>query len=335
MKKIALLFCFAFSQVTLNAQKIEDFLAAGKDGGTLLQSYLSPAFEGTIYNLSNGWYRTAKTHRKLGFDITLNASLSSVPTSGKSFIFNNSDYETMRLKTGDGKSLPTAFGGKTSEVLVASKEVAPGINGDFEFDALNGVTSEIGVNEVPAAMIQAGIGLPFKTDITVRYLPEVGSKDFKTNLIGFGLKHNILQYFPVAKRIPLVDVSLFAGYTKLTSQYIPGQDQSIDMEVTSFTGQVLGSVDLKIINFYLGVGFVEGKSNLDVTGDFEFTYAGPANTSYTEKIDEADLPKLKNSVSGMKTTAGMSLNLGPVKIFGDYTLQEYNTITAGLAFSFR
>ena len=39
--------------------------------------------------------------------------------------------------------------------------------------------------------------------------------------------------------------------------------------------------------------------------------------------------------SGVRATIGTRLNLGFFKIFGDYTIQEYNTITAGIAFSFR
>lgn len=340
MKKIILLTALTAGLFTAKAQEIEEFLVLGKDAGTMLQSYLEPAFKGTMYNLNSGWYRTAKPHRVLGFDITLNATLSSVPSSGKNFTFKNSDYDNLKIKGGATQvDLPTSFGGTTDVVLEYEEEAAfAGITETrkFDFEALDGLTEDVGFDQVPAAMIQAGIGLPFKTDVTVRFVPEVGSDKFKSDLIGFGVKHNILQYFPIAKRIPLVDISLFGGYTKLSSTYIPGDDQSIDMEVKTFTGQLLGSVDLKIVNFFVGLGYSKGQSSLNVTGDYSFEYEiDGLPGKQTRTIDEADLPKLKNDINSFMTTAGMSLNLAFFKIYGSYTLQEYNSINAGVAFSFR
>lgn len=343
MKKITLLIAFCASVLSVKGQEIESFLVLGKDAGTLLQSYLDPAFKGTIQNLNSGWYRTAKAHKVLGFDLTLNATLASVPSSDKNFTFRNSDYNNLSLKGGATEAaLPTSFGGSTSTVLQYEETVTfAGISETrtFDFDALDGLTDEINFSQVPAMMIQAGVGLPFKTDVTVRYLPKVGSDKFKTDLIGFGVKHNILQYFPIAKRIPLVDVSLFGGYTKLTSQYLPGGNgQSIDMEVTSLTGQLLGSVDLKIVNFFVGLGYSKGASSLVVNGDYSFDYdvtIGGITTTQTRQIEKENLPNLENDINNFMTTAGASLNLGFFKIFGSYTLQEYNALNFGFAFSFR
>lgn len=348
MKKIILTLAFLASVGTTKAQDIEEFLVLGKDAGTMLQSYLDPAFKGSMYNLNSGWYRTAKPHKLLGFDITLNATLSTVPSGQKNFTFKNGDYEnlyiqgTQKSNADASVSLPTAFGKSTNQVLIYEEEVSYlGVSETrkFEFDALDGLTDDFGFNQVPLAMIQAGIGLPFKTDVTVRFVPEVGSDNFKTDLFGLGIKHNILQYLPIAKRIPLVDISLFGGYTKLNSKYLPGGDgQSIDMEVKTFTGQLLGSVDLKIVNFFVGVGYSQGNSSLNVNGDYSFDYdvtIGGITTTQTRQIDPDTLPNLKNDISSFMTSAGMSLNLAFFKIYGSYTLQEYNSINAGISFSFR
>ena len=39
--------------------------------------------------------------------------------------------------------------------------------------------------------------------------------------------------------------------------------------------------------------------------------------------------------SGARGTLGLRLNLGFFKIYGDYTVKDYNTVSAGVAFSFR
>ena len=69
-------------------------------------------------------------------------------------------------------------------------------------------------------------------------------------------------------------------------------------------------------------------------GDYEVQYeiAGVptgVNETYTDPID------LTYDPSGVRATLGARLNLSFFKIFADYTVQDYNNITAGIAFSFR
>lgn len=349
MKKLLLTIACAVSIYSAKAQEVADILAlGGTNASTMMQSYAQPAFEGTMYNLNSGWYRTAKTHKLLGFDISLSATLASVPSERKTFTFNEADYDNITI-AGGSSELPTFFGGDTNTVLKYNQDVelaGQNTEATAEFSAIDGFGDEL--SQVPSAMIQAGIGLPFKTEVTVRYVPEslVSSDDFEAGLIGVGIKHNILQYFPIAKRIPLVDVSLFGGYTQLNAEYFPqdvkGENQSMDMQITSMTAQLLGSVDLKIVNFFVGLGYSTSEAELNVNGTYEFdveassTIGGiPITGTTTTTTNGDDVPSLKYDVNGFMTTAGMSINLAFFKIYGSYTLQEYNSINAGIAFSFR
>jgi hypothetical protein len=105
------------------------------------------------------------------------------------------------------------------------------------------------------------------------------------------------------------------------------------MQINSYTLQVIGDIDLKIINFYLGMGYTTGNTNLDALGTYEFDFDDNGTIESDEII--TDPIKLDFAISGVKTTIGTRLNLGPVKIFGDYTLQKYSSITVGLALSIR
>ena len=70
------------------------------------------------------------------------------------------------------------------------------------------------------------------------------------------------------------------------------------------------------------------------TYELEYNTNDPApNDTKTETL--TDPINLKFDATGIKATLGTRLSLGFFKIFADYSLQEYNTATAGIAFSFR
>ncbi len=349
MKKILLFATLVAISFRANAQDFESLLSGGEEhAGKLFSSYLEPAFEGTIYNLNNGWYRTAKTHKKLGFDITVTATASQVPTAKQSFLFQTSNYisDNSRIELASGvssASLPTAFGGETNEQLKLVQPTGTPL-GDLEstFDAPNGLFGDNSdySDYVPLAMAQVGIGLIKKTDISLRYLPKQSGDDYDVKLFGVGVKHNILQYFPIARRLPLVDVSVFGGYTKLESNYFPTGDDleniNINLEVQSYTAQLLASLDLKIINIYGGFGYSAGSSSLSYAGKYTIRNN---NTTVGIPNKVVDLNKISptnvDGLNTLKTTIGASLNLFFIKIFADYSIQEYNSVTAGIALSIR
>ena len=72
-----------------------------------------------------------------------------------------------------------------------------------------------------------------------------------------------------------------------------------------------------------------------MVGDYILTYQ--TNTTPSIPIQESvkDPLSLSNNTSGVNATLGARLSLGFFKLFGSYTLQEQNTVNAGIAFSFR
>ena len=95
-------------------------------------------------------------------------------------------------------------------------------------------------------------------------------------------------------------------------------------------------LNFPIINFYGGIGYSGGSSTFKMKGTYELEYntSQPApNNKKTQVL--TDPINLDFDASGLKATVGTRLSLGFFKLFADYSLQEYNTISAGLAFSFR
>jgi len=344
-KKYFIIVSLFFISSSIFAQSFEQIFIASNDASTYAQNFLKPGFKGLLFNMSNGWYNTAKTHKKLGFDITINATASFVPTNDKHFTFNQSDYQYLTLESGSNQ-LPTVMGNISNSQLSLRIPIQGNQFKTANFNAIKGVEKELpfSTSVVPTPMVQIGIGLPSKTDLKIRYIPSVGKNGTDFSLIGIGLQHDILQYIPVAKHIPLFNLAVLAAFTHATLNYKPtnsliaGQNQETEVKLNSYTFQAISSINLKIVNFYLGAGYTTGNSNLKVKGTYQYNYIikdNNGNTVNTTTETIKDPIKTTYNVSGVKATLGMRFNIFFFKIFADYTIQEYNALNAGIAFSFR
>ena len=336
--------------ITLNAQEFESLLLASEDASKLTESYINPGMKGIMYSMNGGWYTTAKTHKKFGFDITINANVSIVPDADQLFAFNQSDYEYLSLPNGE-TSLPTVMGEDDTETMVDVR-IPIGDGSSYKiasFEMPGGIAEDLPVNGVPTPMVQVGFGLPFKTDIKLRMVPNISFDDsVEANLFGLGLQHDLTQYLGPLDKLPL-SVSILGAFTNMKVVYTIDDEDSSDgvtasangeaeFKMDTFTIQALASLDFKIITFYGGFGYNNGKSTVKLKGDYELEYDvedSSGNVIGTTSETVSDPINLDFDANGMRATLGTRLNLAFFKIFADYTFQEYNTITAGIAFSFR
>ncbi len=359
-KKTVSLFVFLLS-ITFytKAQSFDHILVAGQDDASrYLENYLEPVLGGLVQNLNSGWYHSGKTHKKYGFDITINATASFVPDDKKKFLFRNSDYRVLELANGNSQDiLPTVMGQTTTEqidvkipldalgnVIPSGSNIVPSSFKVARFDALDGIEDELPVAAVPSPMVQVGLGLPSKTDVKLRFVPSVGSDEVTFNLFGIGLQHNLLQYFKLDKITPF-DVSILGAFTTSTTTYIPknsnipGRNQETTFRINAYTVQLIGNIDLKVINFYGGLGYSSGAANVKIKGTYEFnydikdTFGNVINTVNEEVTDPINIDyKISKQ---LKATLGMRLNIAFFKIFADYSIQDYGTLNTGISFSFK
>lgn len=334
MKKLTLLVLLGLVTITSKAQELESILLASKDDASKLTSaYINPAMKGLIYGMNSGWYHTAKVHKKLGFDISIGANLSIAPTEDELMVF--ADLGLTSISSASTTS-PTVFGsGDGAQMNVNA--VVQGQNVTASFEMPSGISEDLPMNAVPTPSLQLSVGLPYKFDVMLRLVPEVGIDDVKGNLLGVGLKKEITSIFGPLEKLPL-HVSVLAAYSTMNVDYvidggtIPGQDQRTEFKLNSYTVQAIGSLNFPIINIYGGIGYSGGSSSLKMLGDYELIY----NTSGGTIVETVTDPlNLDFDASGFRTTIGARLSLGFFKIFGDYTIQEYNTFSTGIAFSFR
>ena len=341
---------FLFSSVSYSQFKDVDFLrSAPADGGKFLQAYMTPYANAFGAGLNGGWYNTAKPHKLGGFDITISASAGIVPTSAETF-----DVSKIGLSsslTGSGLA-STVAGPDKSGPLMTYKE--------------NGITlatfnTPKGTNwrYVPVPTAQIGIGLPFGTELKVRFIPKITINKGNVSLWGVGLVHSITQYIPGNKALPF-DVSLFAGYTKLKadvpldlqpdltiSAYTTPYDvttsfntQSLKVSVQALNVSAIASLNLPVITFYGGLGYCKTRTTMDLSGNFP-TPTPVATTPFVHYnnngvIKGSDFPNLDiKNFSGLRANAGLRIKLSVITIHVDYTRAQYNVLTAGLGISLR
>lgn len=348
MKKLLTFFAAVllfFSSFNLKAQVDIGLLLEGgaQDLNTYLENYMSPLFRGLGFGMNGGWYQTAKPHKTLGFDLSVSMIASQVPDANQFFTFNNSDYTNFFVEGANSAQVPTIMGPNTP----ADDQIPIRVRDIFDFDndgntqeslygfgALPGAgwsDSEIGgllpFNAVPVPMVQLGVGLFKGTDLKVRYIPKYIIEDQASlELLGFGLMHDITQWLPGEKLFPL-SLSVFAGYTGMKTEIFLDKDagQSMQLEATSFIGQIIASKKLFIFTPYAGIGWAG--SNADVT--LKGNYTDRNDRVYTDPL------KLQYEDSGFRANLGLMIELAVVRFSGEYAIQEYNSVTLGFGISIR
>ncbi len=350
-KSIKILLTIAILGSAINESKAQidfgTFLEAGVgDANQLLESYFEPAFVGFGFGMNSGWYNTAKPHKFLGFDLSISASAAIVPDAKQFFTFNNSDYENVFFSDGSSVELPTLFGpnlGADDLPQLTFRDILDVDNdGDFREELIRisaptglGIDTDFPVNAVPTPMIQLGIGLFKGTEVKLRIIPETltqslfGDDDeFGLKVFGIGVMHDIKQWLPASKLLPF-DLSLFVGYTNLNATMKldpddPTSDQVARFDASAVTAQAVISKKLALFTAFAGLGWAKS--------DVDFTLEGRYETESSVLVDPI---AFNFSNSGLRANVGLRIKLLFLTLTGEYAIQEYNTITGTVGFSFR
>lgn len=328
MKRVLLLFAFlttTFSSAQL-FDNLDDILAATTEDAQLLaDAYVAPLGQSLTYSLNGGWASSAKTHKKFGFDLTFGAVSPSVSDGAKKFNVSNLGLKQL---TSSSTTANTIFGAKSGtdfsytlpETSIKQTITLPG-----------GIEDELVMNSLPTPYIQAGVGLLFDTDVIVRYIPKTKNQGAEFGLVGVGIKHNLMQYFSLLDKLPL-NVSALAAYSKTNIDYqlnTSNPDQKVTYDVDTFLIQALASLDFPVISVVGGFGYSKGDAAMAMLGNYEVSFADATTETFKDPL------KSENTYKGTHATVGLRANLLFLKIFANYTLQEFNTLNAGVSFSFR
>ena len=298
-----------------------------KDAEYLMKGYTAPLLKAFGTTLNQGWYNTGAAHKVAGFDLTFTTSLAYFKSEDLTYYVDNSKMTNLQLvdasNTPTNGYVPTAVGAATPtpRYRVVQNGVTSYVNGPV------GVLSDVGLKVLPSPMVQVGFGLPKGTDLKVRFIPEfnIGDK-IKFNTFGLGVMHDIKQWIPGIKNLPF-DLSGFVGYTKLKLDV--GLDDADAtkrgiLESNAWSVQAIASKKLSVLTVYASVGYNAAKTGLAMKGTYTFT-----NGNIKDPIS------INETANGFRATGGLRLKLAVITFHADYTLQKYNTLTAGFGINIR
>lgn len=337
MKRLIIIIVLSMTfGITQAQQNINDLLSAGiNDARKFSGDYIAPASEGLAYSINNGWFNNAKAPKRFGFEISIIGNVSFIKDEKKSFQMTIAEYENVRFADNSpSKSVASALGQNEPDITVFLTFEDP-IFGSQEVALTlpTGIGSE-NIDLIPTAFLQASFS-PFKgTQLKGRFFPKVETDDVKVGFYGVGIQQEFTSWLPADKILP-VAISGLIAYTHLDGQYnftdgeyVQGENQHIDTKINTLLFQLLVGTKLKVINFYAGLGFIDGKSTTDLLGTYKVTNG----TLFSQAI--VDPFAIEQNVSGVRGTLGANLKLGLFSLNADYTLAEFDSASVGLNFSF-
>lgn len=350
---------FLFASLGVYPQsEVVNFIKGGvADGEKLIQAYLEPLGDGMGANLNGGWYNTAKVHKVLGFDITLTLTAAFPPEHAKTFDINALGLQSLKLKNPSNSIAPTIAGSQNKGPVLEMQRPGSG-TALFEFESISGLDIPL----YPLPMIKGAIGMPKGIEIKGRFIPHFSYEDMSIGLWGAGLKYDLLQHIPAVNKVPFLNASVLAAFTRVSSSaavdfqrsiyeehivsipIVGGKDnyenQEIEINMRGYTGMLLVSYDLPIISLYGGMGYSRAMTSVDLLGYYPMI-SGLEQDQQTVH-DSIHLDDVHNPISlsfdnfsGLQYTAGLRLKILVVSIHADITHANYNMFSIGLGLTVR
>jgi hypothetical protein len=317
-----------FTTVPVAAQlgDLDNLLRGGvQDANYLLTGYMEPFASGFGSSLNTGWIQSAQPHGFLpipGFHLRISMQVTALPSSARTFEIDPAKLSELEVRNNVFKT-PTVSGSRNGATASFNFKTDPTNTEVFSLPAGTGLAY------VPSPMIQVGIGLPKKSQLMVRYVPTQDLGRFGSiGLWGVGFQHEVLQYIPIAKRIPLLNMSVVGGYTSLSMSKNLGSGRDLNWTTNAWNANLIAGLTtpfIKILSVYAGAGYESASSNLKMTGTYS-TNTGNVTDPIDLKFD---------SGGNVRLVGGLRFKLALLTLNAEYTKSQYSTGTVGVGLSFR
>lgn len=314
--KYILFFYSAFS-----FPQLDDVSDIATDLVFLADKYVSAAADASVYQFSSGWYTSAKKKDLWDLEVSLQGNFLFIPDKSKNFVFNEASLQNLSIKGSEtSASTPTALGGDNIVVL-------EGTLGDdtFEFDSPQGIDESY----VKHAQIQASLGLWKGTTLIGRFSPRIQINKTYYQILGFGLQHNISQWFPNMSESSfslagLISYSFYTVGDKFTPVSLPiGELNSVIVDGQSFMFNVVASKEIEKFIFSTALGITSSKFDYKVGGNGDLVI----NT-----LNQA-LGSLNESKTNFKADIGVDYKIRDFSLNTMFTFGTYANLLFGLNYN--
>jgi len=173
-------------KATAQAQELQQIGHLIDDALIFSDSYITPATDAAVYQSVSGWVTTAKKPKLWGATIELHVNAFVTPQKDRTFVIRNSDLSFFQLEEGTSATIPTAVGNKNQVYLHGQLG-----DSDVRLETPQGIN----MKTVAYPYLQGSLGLPYGSELVVKYSPQVNLKKSNYQVYGVGLKHNISRYF--------------------------------------------------------------------------------------------------------------------------------------------
>jgi len=317
------------------------------DATKLASAYLKPLFKGFGVGLNSGWNNTAHSKNLLRFELRVGITGAVVPQKDEMFDVTKIGLSNNVRPTNPSQVITSTFAGSISnnpQLTVYNSSNQP-----IETFTMPEGTA-IGI--IPAPQLQGTIGLSKGIDFTLRAMPKVNLGDDigSIGMLGGGFKLEVLPLLSgaVDKLFP-VDVAVAVGYTQFTYQLplqvdapsgaqpsSPSQtkdfsNQRIDAKFSGINTEAIISKKFLIFTPFLSLGYNSSKTDVGLKGNYPVvTGANLFGKTYSVFTDPVNIKQ--TDVSGFRTNLGFQLNLAFFRIYGSYSMSEYNSFNGGIGF---
>jgi len=321
-----------------------DLIKSSPENATkLIGAYGQPLFKGFGVGMNSGWTNTAKTKKLLHFDLRITATAAFTPMADKTFDVTKIGLSSNVTPADPNQTIAQTIGGDKNTN-------GPTLNINSNGHTVSQFTLPSGkLPVIPSPQVQLTVGLVQNTDVTLRLIPKIsiGSAG-SVSMIGFGVKHDLMQYFGPAKKVMPFDLSVLLAYSHLNldaslnvqpdngtvhdpNDANKNQDfnnQHTDGHFSSFLAEAIISKKLLFFTPFLAVGYNTASTNLAIVGNYPVTSGQNTYTVFTNPVSISE-----TSISGFRADIGFQLNLG-IRIFASASLAQYKSVNGGIGFGF-
>lgn len=320
MTKTLITFIFILSSTLTFSQAMVEEVESSK---SLIEAYISPLGESIGQGLNSGWFNTAKPHKLGGFDFTFNFNIVSSPSA--SLVFDPNEIDGF-----SSNSLSPTILGKGDGATIIYEHPSE-ITEEFKMP-----DQAVQLNYLPIPTLSLGVGLIKETELNVRYIPNT-TYDIKllgkgsVNLKGIGFKHNLMQWIPLASKLP-IHLSIQAAYTTLNTSFeikSDNIDQMVELNTVAYNYNLILSKKLLMLTPYLSVGYSNSITNF--TSDTKFNLGDGINAVEFNIPYDVDF----TSLNLINYSAGVRVQLALLSLHISQSFSDYKTTSIGAGISFR